>query len=111
MTPHLSPLQGRLLRSLALCLSNRGKDLMRGPTEGGLLVEAATVAPWSSLTFAGERHHLVVRLPPGTPASAVDSADLALPGAIVAVDTSLWSDDGSGPCLTLDLLVIAHPPC
>lgn len=73
----------------------------------GIVVEAIESTPWASLTFAGERHHVVVRLPGATRVRAVDGADLAVAGAIIAVERADWTALAGGTLLTLDVLAIA----
>jgi hypothetical protein len=101
--------QGRLLRSLVLFLSNEGKDTV---AEGlGIVVEAIVSAEWASLTFTGERHRVVLRLPaPATFRPDADAFSPGLPGAIVAVEKLAWTAAGAGARLTIDLLVIAGMP-
>ena len=88
---------------------------MKGGTTDPPIVESVVSHPWSSLTFCGERHRIVVRvrqpsgradLPGGKP---VDGADLAVAGAIIAVEQSAWLPEADGLRLTVDLIAIAAP--
>ncbi len=106
MKPVLTPSQGRVVRALAFYLSNDGEARVTNAAPG-MVVEQIISTPWSSLTFSGERHHLVVRLPGGAAAGEIDGAALAVPGAIVAVERAEWTDADDGPWLALDLLAIA----
>ena len=103
MKPQFSPTQGRIARAVVLYLSRDGNKPWC-TTDGR--VESIESEPWSSLTFAGERHRLIIRLCRAVPA-AIDGADLAVPGAIVAIERADWTTSGDGAVLTLDLLAIA----
>ncbi len=103
MKPQFSPTQGRIARAVVLYLSDdRNKPWCA--TDG--CVVSIESKPWSSLTFDGERHRLIVRVGRAVPA-AIDGAALAVPGAIVAVERADWTAAGDGAVLTLDLLTIA----
>jgi hypothetical protein len=107
MKPVLSPSQGRVVRALAFYLSNDGEARVTIAAPD-MIVEEITSGPWASLTFAGERHHLAVRLPAGAAhRGEIDGAALAVPGAIVAVERAEWTDAADGPRLALDLIAIA----
>ena len=77
---------------------------MIGGTSGAAVtIQDIRSQPWSSLTFTGTRHRLVVRLPAGAATGGeIDGAGIALPDAIVAVERAIWA----GPQLTVDLIVI-----
>ena len=109
MKPHLTPRQGRIVRALGFYLSKVGKDSMTvGPSSMGMTVESVETVPWASLTFAGERHRLVVHLPGAPPtAQPIDGSDLVVPGAIVAVEGACWNATAGGTRLTIDLLAVA----
>lgn len=109
MKPRLSASQGQLIRALGFHLAGRRSPAVSA-AEPALIVESIVSQPWSSLTFVGERHHLVVRL--ASDASAVgreiDGAALGVAETIVAVEHADWH----GAQLTLGVLVIAvhdHP--
>ena len=104
MRPLLSPDQGRIVRQLVLYLSKVGGN---PPSPADVRVESVASQPWASLTFAGERHRLVVSLP-GSPVPCVKAGDIELivPRLIVAVERADWAATGDGAVLTLDLLAI-----
>ncbi len=106
MKPQLSPSQGRVVRALVATLSFDGKQMLTPGDAGGFVLEAMVSQPWASLTFAGERHHLVGRLPGGSRPVAIDSDRLAVPGAIVAVEAAVWDETADATRLTLDLLTL-----
>ncbi len=115
MTPRLTVNQGRIVRALALYLSTDSKSLMKDFPDDALVVESITSRPWSSLTFAGDRHHVVVRLPRQINADShvgltIDGTDLVVAGAIVAVEQAAWRTTTDGIRLTLQLLAITAPP-
>ncbi len=88
---------------------------MKGDDANPLIVESMVSHPWSSLTFAGERHRIVVRMSRPTERTepsglkAVDGADLVVAGAIIAVERSTWLPGAGGLRLVLDLIAIAAP--
>ena len=104
MKPRLDASQGRLVRALALYLSKDRKNLVSdGDPATTMVIEAVASRPWSSLTFIGNRHHLVVRLPADAAIGGeIDGAAMSLTDAIVAVEAATWT----GSRLALDLLVI-----
>lgn len=73
---------------------------------------------WQSLTFAGERHHIALRIPgPGAGAIAecltrdLDEAEFAIPGQIVAdinVDGAMIEHPDGAVSLTIEALTIAE---
>lgn len=82
MRPALTPAAAGLLRGL---LARAGVDRNR------ILLSAFRSTDWHSLTFAGERHEVRLRLPgPGAQAIAdrltdgLSDAEFAIPGQIVA---------------------------
>ena len=109
MKPQLSPAQGRVIRALASYLSNGGKDSMTDAIAvGDLVVEAVASRPWSSLTLAGTRHRLIVRLSGALRGEKpIDGDHLVVPGCLVAVERAAWTRGTDGVRLTLDLLVLA----
>jgi len=98
----LTSQQGLLIRELSRCLASHHSI---GWPPVGLILETIESWPWSSLTFTGERHHIVVRLPTNAPTlgTNVESSRLEIAGSIVAVEHAAWD----GPRLTIDLLTIA----
>ncbi len=110
MRPLLTPTQGRIVRALVLFLSKDGKKSVSVQSEG-IVVEAVSSQEWASLTFSGEKHHLVVRLPADVPDIALDGTLFDLPGTIVAIEHAAWATSEAGPRLTIDLLAIGVPGC
>ncbi len=108
MKPLLTPLQGRIVRALAATLTPDRKDMLMTEADGGLVIESLMSRPWASLTFTGERHHLVCRLPLGAKPSPLDGEALTIAGAIVAVEALAWQEGEDGLRLTLDLLTISQ---
>ena len=104
MKPSLTSLQGRLLRGLVLILSKDSKDKMMN---GQVIVEEIVTSEWRSLTFSGERHRIVLRLP--SSARPVDFAvdEVVLGGRIVAVERADWVAAADRTEVMLDLLTIA----
>lgn len=77
--------------------------------------ESLTSRPWASITFAGERHKLVLRLPGPGAQAAVDAfldgladREFALRGHIVAdIEATGIERDGDGQLrLTLEALTV-----
>lgn len=77
--------------------------------------ESLTSRPWASITFAGERHKLVLRLPGPGAQAAVDAfldgladREFALRGHIVAdIEATGIERDGDGQIrLTLEALTV-----
>ena len=77
--------------------------------------ESLTSQPWASITFAGERHKLVLRLPGPGAQAAVDAfldgladREFALRGHIVAdIEATGIERDGDGQLrLTLEALTV-----
>ena len=109
MKAQLSRSEGRLVRAIVFYLSKVGKDsVMTSDTASPRLVSIEST-PWSSLTFAGERHRLIVRLPRHGAGPVVTGNDIAIPGFIVAVERAVWTMAGGAAVLTLDVLVLAAP--
>ncbi len=76
-----------------------------------MVVETIESAPWSSLTFSGERHRLSLRLPGmGHEAFDIDFATLAVPGRITAILDAAWAVVGGDATLKLDLLELVDGP-
>lgn len=108
MRPILSPSQARVVRALTAILSSEGKQKLTQTGEfSGFVLEDIVSQPWASLTFAGERHRIVGRLPAGGRPVAIDSDSLAVPGKIVAVEGVAWCQTAEGPRLTLAMLTLA----
>lgn len=109
MKPHLSVSQGRVIRAIGYYLSNGGKNSMMVTGHGAAVtLEAIESSPWSSLTFAGERHSIVLGLPQGMPAAPIDGDDLVVPGIIFAIERQAQCATAEGTRLSLDLLAIAR---
>lgn len=106
MKPLSSPGQGKIVRALALFLSGEGKRLTFPADEAAIVVEMIDSQPWTSLTFDGERHHVVLRCPAPV---AIDDATFDLPGALIAVERAVWSSTGDGARLAIDLLAVRLP--
>lgn len=100
MRPLLTPSQGRVIAALALSLSDDGGAAPR------LRVEAATVEPWSSLTFGGERHRLTLRLPPDAVQRDLLAAAIDFPGGMIAIEAAVWASDGDAALVDIALLAI-----
>lgn len=107
MIPRLSRSQGRLVRALGTYLATWGELSMRrdGSTHG-MVLESIHSEPWTSLTFAGERHRVVVRVPAAA-TNPIDASALAVPGAIIAIERAAWDTVDGAARLTLDALAIA----
>lgn len=75
---------GRLLRAVIACLGRRSEGASR--QDPCIIVELCESTEWASLTFAGRRHRIVLRVPPMAAAAAQSRlADgFELPGSIVA---------------------------
>jgi len=75
---------GRLLRAVIAGLGGRSDGASR--QDPCIIVESCESTEWASLTFAGRRHRIVLRVPPMAAAAAqsrlADGFDLA--GSIVA---------------------------
>ena len=111
MKPHVNRAQGRLIRIIALYLCNLGKCSPKVGTDGVIVVETIESAPWSSLTFSGERHRLSLRVPGmGNVALDIDFATLSVPGRIIAIREAAWAVSGGDAMLKLDLLELAEGP-
>lgn len=107
MSAAFGPGQAKLLRALGIYLSNRGEISVSGPPDRfGFVVVALRSSDWASLTFIGERHHIVVRLPVGTDERAIDATAIDVPERIVAVERAAWASRTDGVVLTLDLLTV-----
>jgi hypothetical protein len=103
MKPPFGRAQGQMIRSVVLYLSKLGD---KAQIPAAIVVESVQSRPWASLTFAGEHHRLVIRLPGAAPVDVIDGSDLAVPGCIVAVERTDWTAAADGAVLTLDLLAL-----
>jgi len=107
--PHVNRAQGRLIRIIALYLCNLCKCSPKVAADSVMVVETIESAPWSSLTFSGERHRLSLRLPGmGHDAFDIDFATLAVPGRIIAIREAAWAVVGGDAMVKLDLLELAE---
>ena len=107
MNACLDPGQGQVLGALGIYLSEARKVSMRPMEDSyGPVVLSLHSAPWASLTFVGDRHHIVVRLPAGSPERSIDATAIDVPERIVAVERVAWERGTDGVVLTLDLLAI-----
>lgn len=104
MRPLLNSAQGRLIRVIGLYLRRIGKCSLTGGVDS-IIIEKIESTIWSSLTFAGERQVLVLRLPGMRHATAhVDFTVLDLPARIIAVRRAAWTVANADMLLSLDLL-------
>lgn len=103
----LSPAAAGLLRAL---LTRAGVDRNR------ILLSDFRSTPWHSLTFAGERHRIALRVPgPGAASVAqllthdLGEAEFSIPGQIVAdiaVDGAMIEHPDGAVSLTIEALTI-----
>lgn len=109
MRINMSPAASALLRALTA---------RAGVARDRILLTDAHSIDWRSLTFAGERHHLSLRLPGRDSLSAVErmcaglsEAEFSIPGVLVAdigvLGTPQRAADGSTE-LTIEALTIAE---
>lgn len=96
-----------MVRELVLFLSKDCKKSVWVP-ENEVVIEAISSNEWASLTFSGERHHLVIRWPGVVPDVDLDDAHFHLLGLIVVVERAAWAAVSGGSRLTIDLLAIAE---
>jgi hypothetical protein len=105
----MSPAAAGLLRAL---IARSG-----APRDRILLSDLQTI-DWRSLTFAGERHHLQLRIPgPGSRefaaamCSGLEDAEFSIPGVLVA-DIAVVGEPVPGPdrstCLTIEALTVSE---
>lgn len=107
MKPQLTPNEGRIVRAIVSYLSKGSEDSMRAGGSADVVIESIESTPWASLTFAGERHRLVIRLFSGTvPTGPIEARDLDGPRTIVAVERADWTAAPDGAVLVADLLTI-----
>ncbi len=109
---------------MKLAMSTAAAGLLRallgrtGVDRNRILLSSFHSTDWNSLTFAGERHHMLLRIPdPGADAVAallveeLEEAEFAIPGQIVA-DIGLAKplakiDDGS-VMIEIEALTVAE---
>ena len=85
------------------------RALRRSAIEAGCEPTIISVSgcPWASVTFAGERHHVVLAIPASTARyrwlAGLDETDLPMHGRIALPPTILSADDRT---LELDVLTL-----
>ena len=114
MRPVLTRLQGAVLRALTAEIA--GKDEPSAKQEStsrqtpSIIVESFDSIDWASLTFAGQRHRIVLRCTAEAArrAAVLDAADLAIAGSIVAEFCVITSQHTAGVTvgLTIEVLTI-----
>lgn len=94
----LTESQGRLLRALIRVLAPPPVDRQFPP----IVVESFDSADWASLTFAGQRHRIVLVVP-GTIVPALDGLEVA--GDIVA-EARIVATAAAADCVSLTIAVL-----
>lgn len=122
MRRQMGGVHGALLRGLKRLLSlDAGLAALPGGEVPAMVVEEMETEPWASVTFAGWRHRIELRLEGDGQAveaaveragALIERADLTLPGhllaeiAVTGAD-SRWLDGGQmATCLTIEALTV-----
>jgi hypothetical protein len=89
------------------------KALVRALLDGGPgVVATSSVTPWASITFEGERHSIVLRLPPEQAdmlCAGLAERVFTLPGHLVAdISAARHDDPGQASSVVVEALTIAE---